>query len=362
MSSVTTSTMKGYVFAGGGRAELRTLPIPKLGHGEVLVKMRLASICATDLKIVDGRLPARAETVLGHELVGEVVELGEGVEGYETGQRVFVPGDTPCGRCYECLGTPNGRGCHADGTIAAFHFAVLRDGVHAEYVAVPYAQANLTPIPDEVTDEQAVVMACGGSTGFGGVESSELRMGDTVAIVGQGPVGLAATVAARLRGAGYVITIDVVPWRLAMSRRMGADVALDGTQVDVVEEVRRLTDGRMADVAIEAVGTPDTFLTALRLTRPAGVLSSIGNYGMHGSLTLPLDAGAFMGGIGEKRIITTTAPGGKDRGRRLMHMIAHGKFGLAPLITHWFDLDEIDAAYDLFRNRREQVFKVAIHP
>ncbi len=354
--------MKGYVFAGGGRAELREVPVPKLRYGEALVRMRLASICATDLKIVDGRLPARPGTVLGHELVGEIAALAEGVEGYEIGQRVFVPGDTPCGQCYECLGNPNGRGCHANGAIAAFHFAVLRDGAHAEYIAVPYAQANLTPIPDEVTDEQAVVMACGGSTGFGGVESSELRMGDTVAIVGQGPVGLAAAVAARLRGAGYVIAIDVVSWRLEMSRRMGADVALDATQVDVVEEVRRLTDGWMADVAIEAVGTPDTFLTALRLTRPAGVLSSIGNYGMHGSLTLPLDAGAFMGGIGEKRIVTTTAPGGKARGRRLMHMLAHRKFDLSPLVTHWFDLDEINAAYDLFRDRREQVFKVAIHP
>jgi alcohol dehydrogenase len=362
MSSVGTGTMKGYVFAGDGRAELREVPVPEIGYGEALVRTRLASICATDLKIIDGRIPGRTGTVLGHELVGEIVALAEGVTGYAIGQRVYVPGDTPCGQCYECLSNSNGRGCHADGTIAAFHFAMLRDGAHAEYVAVPYAQANLTPIPDGVTDEQAVVMACGGSTGFAGVESSELRMGDTVAIVGQGPVGLAATVAARLRGAGYVITVDVVPWRLEMSKRMGADVALDATQVDVVEEVRRLTSGWMADVAIEAVGTQDTFLSALRLTRPAGVLSSIGNYGMHGSLTLPLDVGAFMGGIGEKRIITSTSPGGKERGRRLMHMIAHGKFDLSPLITHWFDLDQIDAAYDLFRDRREQVFKVGIHP
>jgi alcohol dehydrogenase len=362
MRSVTTGTMKGYVFVGDNHAELREVPIPTIGYGEALVRMRLASICATDLKIIDGRLPGRAGTVLGHELVGEVVAVGEGVRGYEIGQRVYVPGDTPCGQCYECLGNSNGRGCHTDGTIAAFHFAVLRDGAHAEYVAVPYAQANLTPIPDTVTDEQAVVMTCGGSTGFGGVESSDLRMGDVVAIVGQGPVGLAATVAARLRGAGQVITIDVVPWRLEMSKRVGADIAIDARQVDVVDEVRRLTGGWMADVAIEAVGTPDTFLTALRLTRPAGTLSSIGNYGMRGSLTLPLDAGAFMGGIGEKRIITTTSPGGKERGRRLMHMIAHRKFDLSPLITHRFNLDDIGAAYDLFRDRREQVFKVAIRP
>src|SRR5207237_5818498 len=121
------------------------------------------------------------------------------------------------------------------------------------------------------------------------------RMGDTVAIVGQGPVGLAATVAARLRGAGYVIAVDVIPWRLEMSMRLGADVALDATQVDVVEIVRRLTGGWMADVAIEAVGTPQTFLTALRLVRPGGVLSSVGNYGMQGSMEMPLGDGAVMG-------------------------------------------------------------------
>ena len=360
MATVMTGTMRGYVFVGDNRAELRRLPIPTIGHGEALVRMRLASICATDLKIVDGRLPGRPGTVLGHEMIGEIVVLGPGVAGYEVGQRVYVPGDTPCGQCYECLGNPNGRGCHTDGTIAAFHFAMLRDGAHAEYVAVPYAQANLAPIPEEVTDEQAVVMTCGGSTGFAGIEASELRMGDTVAIVGQGPVGLAATVAARLRGAGYVIAVDVLAWRLEMSRRMGADAALNAREVDVVEEVRCLTGGWMADVAVEAVGTPDTFLTALRLTRPAGVLSSIGNYGMRGTLTLPLDAGAFMGGIGEKKIITTTSPGGKDRARRLMHMIAHGKFDLSPLVTHSFHLDEISAAYEVFRDRREEVFKVVI--
>jgi threonine dehydrogenase-like Zn-dependent dehydrogenase len=354
--------MRAYVFTDGGRAELKEVPIPKLGYGEALVRMRRASICATDLKIIDGRVPARPGTVLGHELVGEIVELAEGVKGYSVGQRVLITADTPCGQCYECLGNAHGRGCHTDGTIAAFHFAVLRDGAHAEYVAVPYAQANLAPIPDAVADEQAVVMACSGSTGFGAVESSELRMGDTVAIVGQGPVGLAATVAARLRGAGLIIAIDVLPWRLEMSKRMGADVLIDAAQTDVVEEVRRITGGWMADVAIEAVGTQDTFLTALRLTRPAGVLSSVGNYGMHGSLSLPLDAGAFMGGIGEKKIITTTAPGGKERGRRLMHMIAHGKFDLSPLITHRFGLEKIEAAYAAVRGQSEQVCKVAIHP
>ncbi len=354
--------MKAYVCAGEGRAELRELPVPEPEYGEAVVRMTLTSICATDLKIIDGRFPVPPGLALGHEVVGEIAEIGAGVDGYEVGQRVLVHADSPCGQCYECLGSANGRGCHAHGSLAAFHFAVLRHGTHAEYVAVPFAQANLAPIPDKVTDEQAVVLACNGSTGFGGVESSEMRMGDTVVIVGQGPVGLSATVASRLRGAGLIIAVDTLDWRLDVARKMGADVVIDATQADVVEEVRRLTDGWMADIAIEAVGAADTFLTALRLTRPAGTLSSIGNYGMQGSLSLPLGLDAFMGGVGEKRIITTTAPGGKERGRRLLHMIAHGKFDLSPLVTHRFSLSEIDSAYELFRSRREQVFKVVISP
>jgi alcohol dehydrogenase len=354
--------MTGYVFLGGGRARLQELPVPGLRPGEALVKVRVTSVCATDLKIVDGRVPAPPGTVLGHELVGEIVDLAEGVEGYRVGQRVLVMADTPCGQCEQCLSNVDGRGCHAGGSIGGFHLGLLRHGTHAEYVAVPFAQANLAPIPEGVPDEQAVVLACNGSAGFGGVEASGLRVGDVVAIVGQGPVGLAATIAARLRGAGYIIAIDLLPWRLALARDFGADAVLNSEDGDVVEGVRRLTGGWMADVAVEAVGTPDTFVTALRLVRPGGVLSSVGNYGMSGSLLLPLDGGAFLGGIGDKRIVTTASPGGKDRARRLLALLAHRRVDLSPFVTHRLGLGEMDAAYDLMRGRRERVVKVAVRP
>lgn len=293
-------------------------------------------------------------------MVGEVVELGEGVEGYAAGQRVLVTADTPCGQCEECLGSSDGRGCQAGGSVAGFHLDVLRDGAQAEYVAVPYAQATMAPVPHAVSDEQALMMACVGTTGVGAVEASGLRMGDTVAVVGQGPVGLAATAAAGSRGAGLVIAIDVLPWRLQVARWLGADVVVDAARDDAVAQVRCLTGGRMADVAVEAVGTQETFAMALRLTRPAGVLSSVGNYGMEGSLTLPLDRDAFMGGIGEKRILTTAAPGGRDRGRRLLQLVASGRVDLSCLVTHRYRLDEIEAAYDGFRTRREPVLKVVV--
>jgi threonine dehydrogenase-like Zn-dependent dehydrogenase len=354
--------LRGYVLTAPGKPELREVPKPSPGRGEALVRMTMASVCATDLKIVDGRFPVEPGRVLGHEFVGEVEELGEGVEGFEAGQRVLVHADTPCGMCFDCLGNANGRGCHTGGSLAAFHFGVLRDGVHAEHVVVPWAQGNMAVIPDNVSDEAAVMLCDMATTGFGGVETSGLRLGDTVAILGQGPVGLSATVAARLRGASLVITADALPARLEMSRRMGADHALDASEVDVVAEVERITEGRMVDVAMEAVGLPDTFRTALSLARRGGSLSSIGNYGMQGTLELALGPESFVGGVGEKTIYTTTAPGGKDRGRRLLELVSTGRFDLSPLVTHRFPLEDIAQAYDFFREEKTKVLKVAIHP
>jgi alcohol dehydrogenase len=360
--TAVATTMTGYVLKETGTAELREVEVPAPDIGEALVRVRMASICATDLKILDGRFPVEPGRVMGHEFVGEIVEPGPGVTGYQPGQRVLVHADTPCGQCFECMGNAHGRGCHTDDSLAAFHFGVLRDGAHAEYVSVPYAQGNMAVIPDSVSDESAVMLCDVGSTGFGGVETSGLRMGDTVVGIGQGPVGLSATVASRLRGASQIITVDSISPRLEMSRRMGADVALDANEVDVVSEVDRLTGGWMADVAIEAVGLRETFATALAVTRPAGVLSSIGNYGMAGELSLPLGPDGFIGGVGEKKIYSTTSPGGKDRGRRLLAMVEHGKFDLSPLVTHRFPLEQIGDAYQFFRDSKAEVLKVAIEP
>ena len=173
----------------------------------------------------------------------------------------------------------------------------------------------------------------------------------------QGPIGLCATAGAKLMGASLIIGVDSDPVRLAMSRRMGADVALDFTQVDVVAEVQRLTGGG-ADVTIEALGTQQTFESALRCLRPGGTLSSLGVYS--GKLEMPYDA--FAAGLGDHRIVTTLCPGGKERMRRLIATVESGRFDPLPLITHRFALDDIVEAYDLFSNRRDGVLKVAIRP
>jgi alcohol dehydrogenase len=196
------------------------------------------------------------------------------------------------------------------------------------------------------------------STGFSGAESGKVRIGDTVAIFAQGPIGLCATAGARLMGATTIIAVEAVPARQEIARRMGADHIVDFQRSDPVEEVLRLTDGRGVDVAIEALGLQSTFEGALRVLRPGGTLSSLGVYSK--DLTIPL--GAFLAGLGDHKIVTTLCPGGKERMYRLMQAIASQRLDTRPLVTHRFKLDDIEAAYDLFAHQRDGVLKVAITP
>jgi len=196
------------------------------------------------------------------------------------------------------------------------------------------------------------------STGLSGAESGNVKVGDSVAVFAQGPIGLCATLGARLRGAALIIGVDSNSRRLEVARRFGANVTLNTNDGDVVGQIRRLTDGRGVDVAIEALGRQETFENALRAIRPGGTLSSLGVYS--GKLVAPHDA--FYAGLGDQRIVTTLCPGGKERMRRLMTMIEHRRVDLTPLVTHTFALDAIEEAFDLFSTQRDGVLKVAVHP
>ena len=238
-----------------------------------------------------------------------------------------------------------------------WRFGNTINGAQAEYLLAPNAQANLAKIPDTLSDEQVVLLSDIVSTGFSGAESAKIRIGDTVVVFAQGPIGLCAPAGAKLMGASFIIGVDSDPVRMKMARQMGADVVLDPKQCDVVAEVKRLTSGG-ADVAIEALGLQETFENALRSLRPGGTLSSLGVYS--GKLGLPYDA--FAAGIGDYKIVTTLCPGGKERMRRLVNMVQSGRFDPTPLLTHHFKLDDIVEAYALFGDRREGVLKVAIRP
>jgi threonine dehydrogenase-like Zn-dependent dehydrogenase len=272
---------------------------------------------------------------------------------------VLVGAITPCGQCRACLAGHLSQCGHGHGyeALGGWRFGNTINGAQAEYLLVPHAQANLAKIPDELTDERVVLLADIASTGFSGAESGDIKIGDAVVVFAQGPIGLCATAGAKLMGAALVIGIDGDANRLAMARRMGADVVLDYRECDPVAEVKKLT-GDGADVAIEALGAQQTFEGALRCLRPGGTLSSLGVYS--GKLQVPYDA--FAAGIGDHRIVTTLCPGGKERMRRLMEMVRTGRVDLRPLLTHTFSLDQIPEAYQLFGDRCDGVLKVAIKP
>lgn len=348
--------MKAAVFVEPGRIALVERPIPDVGPGDALIKVTTTTICGTDVHILRGEYPVAPGRIVGHEPVGVIAALGSAVTGYAVGQRVIVGAITPCGQCFTCLdGHPaQCGGRHAGG----WRLGNTIDGCQAEYVLVPHAMANLALVPDGLSDEQVLMCPDIMSTGFGGAESGRIEIGDTVAVFAQGPIGLCAAAGARLRGATTIIAVDRVAERLAISRRLGADVVVDYTRTDPVAEIRRLTGGAGVDVAIEALGTQETFESCLRVLKPGGVLSSLGVYS--GKLSLPIDA--FAAGLGDHRIATTLCPGGKERMRRLMDVVASGRVDLGPLVTHRFPLDRIEAAYDLFAHQRDGVLKVAITP
>lgn len=350
-----TGTMKALIFRGVNNIGIEQVPIPRPGPGEAVIRVTLTTICGTDLHIVRGEYPVRAGLIIGHEPVGVIHELGVGVTGYKIGDRVLVGAITPCGQCNDCL---RGDLSQCGGPIGGWRFGNTINGAQAEYVLVPFAQANLAPIPNDLRDEQVVLLADIASTGISAAESGNVQIGDAVAVFAQGPIGLCATAGAKLKGASLIIGVESDPVRARMARKMGADVVINHLEQDVVSEVRRLTAGKGVDVTIEALGTQDTFENALRVLRPGGTLSSLGVYS--GKLSIPLEP--FAAGLGDHKIVTTLCPGGKERMRRLMELVRNGKLDLVPLLTHTFTLDQIVEAYQLFGNRRDGVIKVAIRP
>ncbi len=351
--------MRATVFHGVNDIRVEEVQRPHAGPGEALIRVTLTTICGTDLHIVKGEYPVKPGLIIGHEPVGVIEELGAGVTGYTIGERVLVGAITPCGQCLACLSGQLSQCGHGDGweAIGGWRFGNTINGAQAEYIIVPNAQANLAKIPDDVTDDQVVLLSDIASTGISGAESGGVKIGDSVVVFAQGPIGLCASLGAKLMGAALVIGVDGDDDRLAMARKMGVDVVLDYRKIDVVAEVKKLT-GPGADVAIEALGTQPTFENALRVLRPGGTLSSLGVYS--GKLQVPYEA--YAAGLGNYRIVSTLCPGGKERMRRLIEIVRRGKLDLLPLLTHRFKLDQIKEAYRIFGGRLDGVMKVAITP
>ena len=354
--------MKAAIFVEPGRIVLDEKPVPEIGPLDALIRITTTTICGTDIHILKGEYPVARGLTIGHEPVGIIERLGSAVQGFQEGQRVVAGAITPSGHSAACL-----CGCLSqDGPdtkygfkpMGGWRFGNTIDGSQAEYLLVPDAMTNLAPVPDDLSDEQVLMCPDIMSTGFSGAESGGVRIGDTVAVFAQGPIGLCATAGARLMGATRIIAVECVPERQQVARSMGADAIVDFSKEDPVDAIMRITDGRGVDVAIEALGRQSTFEAALRVLRPGGTLASLGVYSE--DLRIPL--GPFVAGLGNHTIVTTLCPGGKERMRRLMSVVASGRIDASVLVTHRFGLEAIEEAYDLFAHQRDGVLKVAITP
>lgn len=330
-------------------------PVPRPGPNEAVVKTTTALVCTSDTHTVKGAIGEREELTLGHEAVGVVHTVGDAVRGVSPGQRVAVNAITPCYRCDNCQ---RGYTSQCSQLLGGWKFANVHDGVFAEYFLVNDAEANLAPIPDDLSDEKAAYCCDMLSTGFMGAEHANIPMGGTAAVFAQGPVGLMATVGCRLQGAGLVIAVESVPERKELARHYGADIVIDFTERDPVEAILEATDGQGVDSAIEALGSDTTLQACIRATRPGGTISNVGYHGEGEFVHVPRDAWGV--GMSDKTIRTGLCPGGRVRMSRLMRLIQNGRVDPTPMTTHRFDFADTAEAFRMMDSKEGGIIKPLI--
>jgi alcohol dehydrogenase len=331
--------MKALVYRGPGQRAWETVPDPTIQEAtDAIVRIDTSTICGTDLHILKGDVPeVEPGRILGHEAVGTVVETGNAVTTLAEGDRVLVSCISSCGRCRFCKEGRYGLCTGGGGWI----FGHLIDGLQAEYARVPFADTSAYKLPPELTDEQVVFLADILPTAYEvGVLAGRVEPGDTVAIVGAGPIGLAAVMTAPLLSPGRIVVLDVADARLEKAREFGADVTINNGRTDPIAEVMELTGGLGADVAIEAVGIPETFELCTDLIRPGG---RVANVGVHGHpATLHLER------LWIRDVTITTGLVDTFSTPKLLRLIAEGRLDPLPFATHRFELDEMVEAYDTF--------------
>ncbi|NUP43630.1 MAG: zinc-dependent alcohol dehydrogenase family protein [Streptomyces sp.] len=335
--------MKGYVFHGPGQAAWEQVADPGLEEAtDAIVRVDAVTICGTDLHILKGDVPeVRPGTVLGHEAVGEIVEVGSDVRTVRPGDRVLVSCISACGRCHYCREAMYGQ-CRGGGGWILGH---LINGTQAEYVRAPYADLSVHPLPSSVDNEDAVLLADIFPTAYEvGVLNGQVRPGDTVAVVGAGPIGLAAIATARLFAPERILAVDLAASRLEAARKLGAEAVADASEAPE-QLIADLTDGLGADVVIEAVGVPESFELCTRMVRPGGHVANVGVHGKPATLHLE--------DLWIKNVTITTGLVDTRSTPTLLRMAAAGRLPTSQLVTHGFPLDRFEEAYEVFTRAAE---------
>jgi alcohol dehydrogenase len=336
--------MKALVYHGPGHKEWEDVPKPKtMADTDAIVRVDATTICGTDLHILKGDLPQVTDgRILGHEAVGTVESVGTGVKNVRPGDRVLVSCVTACATCRFCREGRYGQCLGGGGWILGY----LIDGTQAEFVRVPFADTSTYPVPAGVSDEDLLMLADILPTSYEvGVLNGQVEPGDVVAIVGAGPIGLSAIITAKLFGPAHIVAIDIADARLDAAKRFGADVVVNSLRDDPLAIVHSLTGGLGADVAIEAVGVPESFELATELIRPCG---RVANIGVHGKpVTLHLEK------LWIRDVTITTGLVDAYSTPKLIRLLAGGQIKTSPLITQRFALDDMTAAYDTFARAGE---------
>jgi len=342
--------MKAFVYHGPENMSLDIVPKPKIQKPtDAIVKVTTSTICGTDKHIRHGGLPeVEPGRIIGHEFCGIVEEVGPAVTRFKPGDRVAVSCVTQCMECYYCR-----RGMYSQCVDGSWIFGYMIDGCQADYVRVPYADSGMHLIPEELEDEDVLFVGDILSTGYFGAENGKIQPGDTVAVFGSGPVGMCAMATARLFGPATIVAVDIDDSRLEFAKKNGwADVGLNPNKVDVPQALRDMTEGRGADVTIEANGFEPTFKGAINSVRPGGTVSIIGVFEKPQIVE--------MNKLWIKNITIAMGLVNANRIPELINLIKAGKIDMRPLITHTLPLSQVAEAYDIFEERRDGAIKVVL--
>ncbi|QEE61177.1 zinc-dependent alcohol dehydrogenase family protein [Salinibacterium sp. dk2585] len=350
--------MKALVYHGPGKKSWEDVPDPTIQHStDVIVKMVATTICGTDLHILKGDVPeVTPGRILGHEGIGEITEIGDGITQLKVGDRVILSCVSACGVCSNCRQNLYSHCLNPEGEAGiGWIFGHLIDGTQAEYVRVPFAENSVYKVPEGVSDAEGILISDILPTGFEiGVQYGQVKPGDIVAVIGAGPVGLAAVMTSQLYGPSRVIALDLDDARLARAKDFGATDTVNSGNADWKERVLALTDGDGVDVAIEAVGVPQTFTMALDLIRPGG---HVANVGVHGK---PVEFA--LNELWIRNITVSTGLVNTNTSAMLLKLVTQHRLPVEEFVTHEFSFDQIEEAYEIFGNAaKHDALKVLIH-